>query len=190
MVDVAAISVVSSGLVALGTIAVNFVGGERQRKHESGLDFERRVWDKKSESLFSLIQESRVLTNYEDPIPEKYQEWHALNLSRVLDALYESQAPVEAFASEDCRRELAGLIEAMRKGGVKGDVGRRSNLWFNKMREVNPTEDYATWSRYMKYRNEAGEEAVANFDPDIKDFQVRAGRLLEAARQSVRRARD
>jgi hypothetical protein len=40
MVDIATVSVVSSGLVALGTIAVNFIGGERQRRHEADLDFE------------------------------------------------------------------------------------------------------------------------------------------------------
>jgi hypothetical protein len=201
MVDIAAISVVSSGVVALGTIAANFVGGERQRKHETGLDFEKRVWERKSEALFTVIEECRTLLDVDEPLTDDSRTWWALNLSRRLDALRDARSTVEALASSQCRNELGGLVQALRAQGVKDYVGHRVDRYEREWLEAMApdsgtfvagltTESIQRGSRIRQRMEKAEEQAVADFAPDLPDLRARAERLLEAARESVRRPSD
>lgn len=123
--DIATVSVVASALVALGTLAVNFIGGERQRSHEADLDFEKRVWEEKSQALFAVIKECRVMIDSDDSLTDDTRQSWALYLSRRLDTFTDAQATVEALASTRCRTELTGLVEAMRSSGVKDYLGNR-----------------------------------------------------------------
>lgn len=199
MVDIATVSVVSSALVALGTIAVNFIGGERQRSHEAGLDFEKRVWERKSESLFAVIQECRALLDADEPLVDETRTWWALGLSRHLDALRNVRSTVEAFASARCRVELTELVDAMSAQGVKEYLGHRVDRYNKLMLEVPFSDTYSTQdiqkevaqrNRYREWIKETEDEALVDFAPDLVDIHERAARLLEAARESVRRPND
>jgi hypothetical protein len=190
MVDIAAISVVSSSVVALGTIATTFIGGERQRKHESDLDFENRVWDKKAEALFAVIQACEELIEAPDPEEGEADSWLALGLSRVLDDLAYKRAAVDAFASTTCRQNLNILIKTMKDGGVKGGLGRRWDRLWDRLREVDVKTDFERWSGLWEQRQKVEQEVVDGFAPDMPALRASAGNLLEAARQSVRRAKD
>lgn len=201
MVDIATVSVVSSGLVALGTVAASFIGGERQRRHETDLDFEKRVWEGKSETLLTVIKECRGIIDSDGPLTEHSRQSWALYLSKRLDIFTDAQATVEAFASTRCRAELSGLIDSMRSSGVKDYLGNRVDRfekeWFailkhdpNTMPTSDLLDDLNKRKRYKEWADEAKEKAVAEFDPDLPELQARAQRLLDAARDSVRRPKD
>lgn len=201
MVDIATVSVVSSGLVALGSIAANFVGGERQRRHETDLDFEKRVWVEKSKTLFTVIKECRGIVDSDDPLTDDSRESWALYLSKRLDTLTDAQATVEAFASTRCRAELTGLIDAMRSYGVKDYLGNRVDRLEKEsysLLECDPNttptsellDDMKKRQRFRAWAEEARKEAVVDFAPSLPDLQARAQRLIDAARESVRRPKD
>lgn len=189
MVDIATVSVVSSAAVALGTLAVNFIGGERQRKHEADLDFERRVWERKSEALFTVMQQCRRLADSDDPVTEDNRETYALNLSKLLDQLAEVRPTIEAFASTRCSNELSGLIEALTTSGVTLHVGARNSRLMRELVKLD-INDNSGWSRNKEQRDEAKAQAVAGFDPELSDLQAGARGLIDAARESVRRPKD
>jgi hypothetical protein len=190
MVDIATVSVVSSSLVALGTLGVTFVGGERQRKHESDLDFEARVWERKSEALFTVMEQCRRVIESNDPVTDDNRLSYALEASKVLDKLHGARPTVEAFASSRCRDELNGLIEVFEQCGVQYGTGARvARLWKQEM-ETSPSEDYETWKRVGEWRKDAEGEVIVGFEPDLDLWHRQAQRLLDAARESVRRPKD
>lgn len=189
MVDVAALSVISSGVVALGTIATTLFSGERQRKHETDLDFERRVWEKKSEALFAVIEVCEELIEARDPT-EETDWWMALGLSKLLDDLTDSRAAVGAFASSTCRKQLTSLIKAMRDGGIRPGTGHRWDQSWERLREVDMETEWDRWKVIWDQRRKAQEEAVKDFRPDMKAIRAQAEQLLDAARDSVRRPKD
>jgi hypothetical protein len=148
------------------------------------------VWERKSEALFTVIHQCRMLADSDAPVTDDNRLTYAVNLSKMLDKLHDTRSTVEAFASSRCREELTGLIEALRNSGVKEGVGGRVDHHWKKSLEVKPSEDFKTWDLHMGWRKEAEEEAVADFEPDLSDLRARAERLLEAARESVRRPKD
>lgn len=192
MVDIATVSVVASAAVALGTVAANFIGGERQRRHETDLDFERRVWERKSEALFSLMKECRSLADADLPITDKNRQRYALDLSKALDRLHDVRAAVEAFASTRCRTDLTALIDAMLAGGIKyrsaNAADRYSKLALQSITGDAPNSD--AWIRWRDLEKALIAEAVEDFDPDMLDIRAKAQRLLDSARESVRRPKD
>lgn len=188
MVDIATVSVVSSAAVALGTLAVNFIGSERQRKHESDLDFEKRVWDQKSEALFSVMNISRILATDGDAITDANRRTYAINLSKRLDDLHTARGVVDAFASTRCAVALTLLIDAMRDGGVKHNVGYRVDRLREQSMELDPDDE--RWASYRDWRKQAEAKALENFDPNLADIRAKAERVFDAARESVRRSKD
>lgn len=146
MVDIATVSVVSSAAVALGTLAVNFIGSERQRKHESDLDFEKRVWAQKSEALFSLMEECRFLADSDLPITDTNREGYALDLSKSLDRLHAVRPAVDAFASTRTRTELNGLMATMLAGGAKHHYGNDAARYFDLWMRADDLKTRRMWS--------------------------------------------
>lgn len=189
MVDIATVSVITSAALAGGTILANFVGGERQRGHEADLDFERRVWERKSEALFSLMEECRFLADSDLPITDNNREGYALDLSKSLDRLHNVRSAIDAFASTRTRTELNGLMEAMLAGGVKHHAGNEAKRYFNLALNTG-IDEIKTRRMWREYEDKARARAVENFEPDIDSIRERAGRLLEAARESVRSPKD
>lgn len=183
--DIAIVSVISSAVVALGTIGANFISGERQRSHEADLDFERRVWERKSEALFAVIERARSLADSADPVTDDNRLTYALNLSRLLEALLDNRAAVEAFASSDCRTALTALIDAMEAQGVKSDVGAREARYTSQAMKAG-IANVDSYNFYRDLAKEVDQEALAEFEPDLAALNARAERLLEAARLSVR----
>lgn len=190
MVDIATVSVISSAALAGLTIAAGVFGGERQRTHEADLDFEKRVWDRKSEALFTVIEKCRMLIASDDPVTDDNREAYALNLSKTLDSLHNVRSTVEAFASSQCRAQLALLIEALEESGVKHDLGRRADYWLKMSMEVQGIENFEQKRRYSDRQKEVQREAAADLDLDLPRLRTVAQALLEAARESVRRPRD
>ncbi|MEP7739152.1 hypothetical protein ABKW28_15990 [Nocardioides sp. 31GB23] len=189
MVDIATVSVVSSAALAGLTIAANVYGGERQRRHEADLDFEKRVWERKSEALFEVIRQCRTLADSDAPVDDTNRLAYALDMSKMLDTLHDNLSTVEAFASSKCREGLTDLIEALRNGGVKHRHGRDVDHWRGLAADTSIEETQGRWL-YYSWRKQSEAKAVADFDPDLDDLRARAEHLLEAARESVRRAKD
>jgi hypothetical protein len=54
-------SVVSSGTVALATLIVNALTKRGDRKHESRLDYERRIWEDKRTALVAVIGDCQAI---------------------------------------------------------------------------------------------------------------------------------
>lgn len=168
---------------------MNFIGGERQRRHESDLDFERRVWDEKSEALFIVM---RVCHNIADDYPaltEANRKPYALNLSRRLDALAEVRPTIEAFASRRCSDDLSDLIDELVAAGVKYHEGRRAHILMEQVVDIS-LDDTAAWERNRAEREKSAALAMEHFAPDLDGLRYKALRLLEAARESVRRPKD
>lgn len=59
---VALASVISSGGVAVVTLVVNALMRRGDRKHASSLEFEKRVWERKSAATFDLITRCRDIS--------------------------------------------------------------------------------------------------------------------------------
>lgn len=187
--DIATVSVVSSATLAGLTIAANVYSGERQRRHETDLDFEKRVWERKSEVLLKVIEECRTLIASVEPVTDDNRLNYALHLSKMLDRLDDTRSTVEAFASSRCREALTDLIDAFEASGVKYDMGRRAEHWLNKSLEAG-LEDIESRRRYQDWRADAEKQAAEGFNPDLPGLRRRAEHLLEAARESVRRPKD
>lgn len=96
---------------------------------------------------------------------------------------------------------MTGLIEAMRSGGVKDYLGNRADRFEKESYNIieydpatTPTSDLLKdmdrRKRYREWADEAKKQAAADFAPDLDDMQARAQRLLDAARESVRRPKD
>src|SRR4051812_19508930 len=58
---VALASVISSGLIAGGSLWFNYRNGRQQRTHEASLAYEARVWGIKNDALFEVISATRRL---------------------------------------------------------------------------------------------------------------------------------
>jgi len=187
--DIATVSVISSSVVALGTVGANFMSGERQRRHEADLDFERRAWERKSDALFVVIERARSLADSSEPVTDDNRLTYALDLSMLLDALLTNRATVEAFASSDCRATLTALINTMQSQGVKPGVGEREARYRNLAMEAG-IDNPERWDIYRKWWKEAEREATTHFNPDLSALHPLAERLLEAARLSVRRPKE
>ena len=185
MVDVAGVSVVSSAAVALGSIVVTVYNAERQRSHEADLDFEKRVWDRKSAAIFTLMEECRELSDFPNTADDN-RTGQAVRLSRMLDTLLDARPIVDAFASTRCSRELTALIEGLVAAGVAGGYGNDARYWWGKARAA-PAHESLTFRQFAK---ESEEDAASGFEPDLDALRAQAKRLYGAARESVRRAKD
>lgn len=195
MPDIATVSVIASATLAALTIGANVFTGERQRRHEADLDFEGRVWDQKSTALFAVIRECHRITE-RGYVTDANRLGYALRLSEVLDALHALLPAVEAFASSQCRKELNGLINELQRQGVKMGAAGRAAHWRKQYLDafpetgVHPVKDMQRQVRYHQWAQEAEQEAVKEFKPDLPELRGRAQELMDAARESVRRPKD
>lgn len=191
MVDIATVSVISSAAVAGITVASNLLAGERQRSHETKLDFEKRVWQLKSETLFIAIKESRSLLAYEDTIPLDERAGSAVHLSEILDRLTDVSPSIDAYASSESREALERVIEALHDAGIREGVGKRVRRYSKLAREA-PTgiENFPTLQKYMQWREDATKEASERFTGAMATVKRRADELIACARRSVREPRD
>lgn len=186
--DAATVSVTASAAVALGTLAVTFIGGERERRQEAALDFERRVWEKKSEALLTVIELCRSFAEA-PPITADNKLHYALTYSEMMNDLHHIQPVVDAFSSTECRTALSAFLSELKREGVAPGAGRRSRHFRDRAMEI-PAEDFELKSYCMNQWKAADQAAVENFDLDLDAAQDRARAVLEAARESVRRSHD
>ncbi len=137
--DVALVSVIATSAVAVAAVVFQGLSGRGQRKHESQLAYEQRVWDKKSEALFQCIGAAReaadalanVIPNLGSS-PEgssmadrmRRLQWEASrygpsvsvaeSISNLRMRLAESGPVIEAFGSTQVRSDLLSLRAIMR----------------------------------------------------------------------------
>lgn len=103
--DVAVVSVISSGLVAVGSLVLQWRNGAEQRRHDATQAFEARAWDLKREGHLSLLD---VLNRIRDSADDGYVV--ATKGRSWLEEFYEAQPVVVAYGTDECRHDLDALM--------------------------------------------------------------------------------
>ena len=182
---VALTSVVSSALLAAGSLVVTYRNGVKQRDHEAAMAFEGRVWEKKSEALFELISTCR---RWLDALDGE-QGW-ALAAAQTHNGLNGLVAAVEAFASADCRREFDSLRRLLGDArpplGLEGDVFLARNA---KERAID-RQDFERAVKLRDFERQILADADAAFTIDADEARAVTARVIEEARASVRRSSE
>ncbi|KQY55667.1 hypothetical protein ASD11_14220 [Aeromicrobium sp. Root495] len=191
MVDIATVSVISSAAVAGITVASNLLASERQRSHETRLDFEKRVWQLKSETLFVAIKESRSLLAYEDTVVAEERATSAVHLSELLDRLTDVSPSIDAYASSESREALDRVIEALQDAGIMEGIGQRVRHYSKLVREApSGIENFPTLQRRIQWQEDATNAASEGFTGAMVTVKQYADELLACARRSIREPRD
>jgi hypothetical protein len=180
---VALVSVVSSGAVALGGLLVTYRSGREQRKHESGLAYEARAWERKSEALFGVIAAGRLLIDSiqsNDPALARV-------VHRVVLELEDVGPVVEAYASGECRTAFVELQHLL-NGSYELAMVERALYHHNVVLEVRVADDYNSAADVFHEDQEQRllRDAKASLTFDLQTAQAWAEKLIDAARKSVR----
>ncbi|MGB3482463.1 MAG: hypothetical protein WBB07_09655 [Mycobacterium sp.] len=112
---VALASVISSGVVAVATLVANGLMRRGDRKHTSSLEFEKRVWEKKSTALLDLISHSQAILHAidrdADPEPRR-QQFAVLQTFHQLSFRLEAPELI-AYASPASKTAVSKLQQVM-----------------------------------------------------------------------------
>lgn len=144
---VALTSVITSAAIAGGSLWFNYRSSREQRDHEARQGFEGRAWEVKSTALFACIATAtRLLDTLDTRSPA--QQMRALSLS--MDELNQVVAPVETYASGECRSAFSALRSRVLTCGANPDYHKVTETlerdWF-KANDSGSSEDTRRVSR-------------------------------------------
>lgn len=180
---VALASVVSSGVVAAGSLVLTYRGAKHQRQHEAALAFEAKAWDEKSKTLYNVIAGSRALT---DAMLSTDPRFVVLSISRAAAQLDQLVGGVEAYASPACREAFIDLRRRLHATTVPGWLHHVvSEIRMEKERAIDAM-DFERAAELKSHEQTEISQAVGGMIVDQSDVKIRAERLIEHARQSIR----
>ena len=114
MDGIALASVLASAAVALTTLVVQAISQRGQRKHESTLAYEERVWSLKSDALFRLIRASRDVTDYIDGEDDHSRIVTASAITELMRELKDVSPTIETYGSDQVRSDLLTVRRVLR----------------------------------------------------------------------------
>lgn len=113
---VALASVVTSGVIAAGSLLATYISARQQRRHEAGQAFEQRIWEEKRRVLIELISACRALL---DQLPDDWGDGDAaVGVSRARSEFVSLAGGIEAYASEACRNQFVKVQGVLARTGV------------------------------------------------------------------------
>lgn len=183
---VALTSVIATGSVGLGGLLVSYRSGSEQRRHEASLAHSARVWEQKSEALLAVVTIARRMIDTLDSPREVVRERFGLSLADVVWRLDELVAPIEAHASSECREAFDSLRSLLNQS--KRDVGAEATIEAIR-REKEDAIDAGNFEEAARLRNrERNRTKQVNeaHGLDADEVRMRARRLIETARESLR----
>ena len=180
-------SVVSSGLVAGGSLVVTYRGQKQQRKHEASQAFEARAWEEKSKTLYNVITWSRGLA---DSMLSQDQGVVAQSISRTMENFSHVVGGVEAYASPRARAEFAELRTALDASTIEPWLHHvLAELRTDKEGAID-AQDFLEAARLRKREREEIDQAVHRMNCDQQAVLLRCERLIEECRLSIRANED
>lgn len=186
---VAIVSVVSSGLVALGGLYVNYRSGREQRKHEKRLSFEEHVWERKSEGLFGAIAASRVLLDTLDSrAPHDAKENLPLRLVEIAERLDDLLPVVEAYGSSECRYAFEDLRALLKSAAPDPRTSAVAYVAARGKEKAIDEADFAAASGWRDREKKALREMREALDLDLDEVRSHASRVIATSRESLREA--
>lgn len=203
---VALTSVIASGLVALGGLALTYRSGREQRRHEARLANDGRAWSLKSEGLFDLIATCRSLMDAIDR-PGSIDVIETLDLERgdyqatiqehigvseigirvgdVVDRFNELVPVVEVYGSPSCRLGFDQLRRMLRDSGYDPRASDRLAAVRRSKAAAIDAKDYRGAATARRLEREILEEARTRLTIDLDDARAKADGLVDAARESL-----
>lgn len=204
---VALTSVVASGVVALGALAVSYRSGREQRRHDQQVAYEERSWRRKSEGLFDVIAACRSLIDAIDR-PGSIDVIETLDLERgdyqatvqehigvseigvkvgdVVQRLHELTPVVEVYGSAKCRTAFDDLRQLLRDSGYDPRAADRLASVRRGKQAAIDAKDYRSAATARRLEREVLEDARTRLTIDLPDTRARAEGLIDAARESLK----
>jgi hypothetical protein len=173
---VALASVISSGAVAVATLVANGLMRRGDRKHTSSLEFEKRVWEKKSTALLDLISHCQAILQTLD------------HDAADLESQRQQFAVLQTFHQVNFRLEAPELI-AYASPAVKAAVSQLQQVVTRVQRTSDErqmvTEDYALTPDYLGVDEDEFEHLTVARTREI-ELERRLGELSGIDLDSVR----
>lgn len=189
---IALVSVVSSMLVALATIAFNFASGERQRKHERRLALEERTWEAFSTAIYRVIGSSRALLDSLADVREVENNAPALATlaerhAQFYDMVGEVLPMMEAHATVDTRDRLISLREAVRWLRVGKDQIEEARATERDKGRAIDNEDFELAAEHRARQARQADNLRIVHQPALEDDLLE---LIASARENVAEERQ
>lgn len=186
--DVAVVSVVSSGLVAVGSLGFQWRNGNEQRRHDATQAFEARAWDLKRESHLELLE---TLSRIKDHANDGYAV--AAEGVTWLESFYSAQAAIVAYGSDECRGDLDTLMDFV------GDLGPLDEEVAKDVNHALGMEDalaeivrqgrkgnFLPMSDTLEAKNNAEQRVRDSFTYDDAALRNLVNKLIDSTRRSLR----
>lgn len=204
---VALTSVVTSGLVALGGVALAFRTLRDQRRHDERLAYLERSWQSRSTGLFEVVAACRALIDAIDTpgnidaveaFDQERGDYQAsvrehvgvsvigVRVGEVVERLQELVPVVEVYGSAACREALDELRRLLRHSGYDPRASDRLEAVRRGKAAAVDAKDYRSAATARRLEREVLEDARARLSLDLPRARAEAQRLIDAARESLR----
>ncbi|HEX6249763.1 MAG TPA: hypothetical protein VFZ64_17995 [Nocardioidaceae bacterium] len=203
---VALTSVVVSGLVALGALAVSFRSGVLQRRHEQRMAHDERSWTTRSDGLFAVVGACRALVDAIDR-PGSFEAIETLDLERgdyeatahehigvseigvkvgdVADRLSTLVPVVEVYGSAEARAAFHELRRMLRDSDYDPHAADRlAAIRRGKVAAID-AKDYRSAATARRLEREVLEAARARLAVDLDELRGRAETVIEEIRAGL-----
>ncbi|MFC5179474.1 hypothetical protein [Nocardioides taihuensis] len=184
MPNAASLSVIFTGSVALGSLAVTALGARAQRKHEAGLAYQERVWDAKSEVLLNAIRVSLSIVRVVGARAEMRHLAESLVAAR--EYIDEFSAEIEAYGSEATRKALRDLEAKIQLTLIQSNSAgmlRSVRAW--KLSKVEE-QDYDEARKASADERSMLDAIAHNLTEDPPVYRDAAQALIDSARKDLR----
>ncbi|MGZ6877829.1 MAG: hypothetical protein ACXVFR_15830 [Nocardioidaceae bacterium] len=200
------LSVTASTAVAIGGLALAFLGAERQRRHQERLAQQERAWQATSDGLLNLVATCRAMVDAIDR-PGSIDAMEALDRERgeylasvdehvgvsvigirVGDVVHRMQQlvpAVEVYGSPACREAFHELRKLLRDSGYDPRAGERlAAVQRSKMAAVDG-EDFRGAATARRMERQVLEDARTKLELDLDQTRALAERLIDTVRDSL-----
>lgn len=208
MVDpVALTSVITSGLVGLGAVALSYRSGQEQRRQGRRLAFEDRSWQRKSEGLFDVIATCRSLIDAIDrpgnleaveAFDHERGEYQAtvrehvgvseigIRVGEVVDRLQDLLPVVEVYGSARCRDAFDDLRRLLRDSGYDPRASERLAAVRRGKAAAVEAKDYHSAATARRLEREVLDDARARLTIGLPQTRAKAQAVIDTARESLK----
>jgi len=189
--SIALVSVGSSALIAFATVVVSALGARDQRRHETDLSFEGRVWERKVDAHLDLIRHVLALQKAaRDP-----DTWSlAMDMATANKEILEKIQPtLAAYASRRCLEDLDKLLDLWRSSLDSETTLRVEQVLRARqvVRDVGaqvPIDPAMT--KHLDHFVEVADELAEHFKPNIRVLRSTLDDLLRSTRASLKASED
>lgn len=203
---VALTSVVASGVVAVGALALTWGNGVLQRRHERRTAHEERTWTTRSEGLFAVVGACRSLVDsidrpgafgaidtldrergeYESTVHEHIGVSEiGVKVGDVADRLHALVPVMEVYGSAEARTAFHALRRMLRDSDHDPNASDRLAAIRRGKAAAVDAKDYRSAATARRLEREVLEGARARLTVDLDELRERAVTVIEATRASL-----